>query len=136
MEWALGYLISVVIMSFIMAAFVINDNDKVVIDSSEELIVTTGQCLLWPLWLGFYLIRGIVRARFDSIRNKAQSIVERHRLNRQDDIDRETIVCVDESDLKYLLKASRGKYYELSSRNIVIIREELMHRNAERSFMS
>ena len=134
MLWFTAYLVSVILVPAFFGMFYCNESDnEVKIRGFDSIITLLGFCLLWPITIGFLLF-DITKTKYHLyFINRCEEIVRKYAINHISPHDRTNMIVIPENDLKFLLKCYRNKRYELDRRIVGMVRDELMHRQAERS---
>jgi hypothetical protein len=89
-------------------------------------------CVFWPPVIGVLVIVATVEARKNYFVDTSREILRKHNVDGIGIHDRSGLMVIPESDLKFLLKNYRKNRIKLDSKIVELIRDELMHRNAER----
>lgn len=135
MAWIIAYLISMFIVPAFFGGIVLGPNNKVTIQDGEDVFNVMGFCLLWPIFVSVYTYNSTKKKYKDYYEERHKEIVHKYRLDYVTGEERTLLVDVPEGDLKFLLKAHRKKKLELSKLQLMLVRDELSHRNMERCLL-
>jgi len=128
------YFILMIVVNFIYGINTISQR-SLHLENQEDIIGYTIGLVLWPITYILIGSKAIYQANRQRIKDNAQRVINRHGISVRQPLTREQVVSIDESDLKYLMFAFRKSLVELDNSCVIIIREELMNRNAEKNLM-
>jgi len=131
------YFIASLIASAIFLAIAVNRPSfgKLSINNEEEVLVSLLFVIFWPLSIPGVSIAVYASGRAERIKEKGRNIINRYNMERMSPHDRTAMIEIPESDLKFLLKWRREKYLDYPKQILELVRDELMHRNAERDLL-
>ena len=134
--WIIAYLASIIVVPTIIGLLTVDSRNKIILEEGPECLAFAALLVIWPITFSVKLIMLARQAYKDAVESNASEMIGKHHIRKDRPIDREYIVGVPESDLRYLLKISRKKIWDIGNANVMVIREELMNRNAEKELMS
>lgn len=136
MGWLVAYLVSILVVPTIVAAIMVNDGPTSFdMNNSGDVFSSWAICVFWPISFVVLLIVGFMEARKNYYTKHSTETMRKYNIDAISTQDRSGILVVPEAELKFLLKACRKNHIKLTPKTIEIVRDELMHRNAEKNLL-
>ena len=137
MGWFIAYLISVItVPTVFMSLWCQRSNSKgTELSQPHEFFGAMLFCLLWPVVISILVFDAIKDARKNYYVNTSTEILRKHNIDATSLHDRSNILTIPEGELKFLLKNYRKNRIRLDKKAVQLIRDELMHRTAERDLL-
>lgn len=143
MGWFVTYLVSLPLAALVWCVIVLNRSTTSKDQNRDEIRIRRGDdvfmCIIavgvWFITIPVYTIDTCIKVYKEHVTKTAKDIIHKYNFDGNSHHDRSFIVEVPEWALKYVFKAYRSKYIELKKHQAEVIREELMHRNAERALL-
>lgn len=110
-------------------------DDRFEIGQPEDAIAMCIFMLCWIIAVPTIGTLIYMRSRKDRIQDKCSNIVSKYNLEKMSPHDRSAMIEIPENELKYILKWHRKKVNSLNKTTLEMVRDELMHRNAERELL-
>jgi hypothetical protein len=110
-------------------------DNKVTLYNGEDVMGFFLFMLLWPLTVPTSGIMHYLKIRKTHILEKGKNIIDRRNMERISVHDRSSLIEIPEQELKFLLKWHREGYLSYSKQILEMVRDELMHRSAERDLL-
>lgn len=129
------YLLSVILVPAVFVTFYFDTETPLRISDPGEVVQSLFFCFLWPIFVPVIVAVNLVKYRKDRFEKRVADIIGHYRLEGVSPHDRTVMVVIPEADLKFLLSNYRRKKIKLKPQMVEIIREELMHRNAEKHLL-
>jgi hypothetical protein len=105
------------------------------INKAGEFFGVAVWCLLWPISITVVLWAKASESYRDYIVHKGSNIMSKYDMSKINVNDRSGMLTIPEGDLKFLLRHYRKGTLKLEKYVVELIRDELMHRTAERDLL-